>query len=353
MAPALSVIVPVYNTEKYIEACIDSILAQTYTDYEIILVDDASTDGSGRICDAYAANYHFIKSIHKEHGGPTHTRKAGLKEASGTYVSYIDSDDYIDPHMYEFLMDKLSEYHADIAICNVVIETENTRIPLYLSYKEGFYDKDQLKREIYPSMLFSNEKNMPGIHPSLCNKIIRRPILEQVIISIADEIYFGEDGICTYPCMLDAESVYITYDKFFYIYRQIGTSISQKYDKRLLNELPVLISAFDEEFAKRDFAGRKQINCYAALQLVYGIRNELLCNKSRPLRDKVKEIKKYVSKPRLQDVFRTVRQEPLDRRLKRKIVLLRKKRIYLLYVLFHIKEKIASLKGKRDEKRVT
>ena len=353
MAPALSVIVPVYNTEKYIEACIDSILAQTYTDYEIILVDDASTDGSGRICDAYAANYHFIKSIHKEHGGPTHTRKAGLKEASGTYVSYIDSDDYIDPHMYEFLMDKLSEYHADIAICNVVIETENTRIPLYLSYKEGFYDKDQLKREIYPSMLFSNEKNMPGIHPSLCNKIIRRPILEQVIISIADEIYFGEDGICTYPCMLDAESVYITYDKFFYIYRQIGTSISQKYDKRLLNELPVLISAFDEEFAKRDFAGRKQINCYAALQLVYGIRNELLCNKSRPLRDKVKEIKKYVSKPRLQDVFRTVRQEPLDRRLKRKIVLLRKKRIYLLYVLFHIKEKIASLKRKRDEKRVT
>ena len=234
MAPALSVIVPVYNTEKYIEACIDSILAQTYTDYEIILVDDASTDGSGRICDAYAANYHFIKSIHKEHGGPTHTRKAGLKEASGTYVSYIDSDDYIDPHMYEFLMDKLSEYHADIAICNVVIEMENTRIPLYLSYKEGFYDKDQLKREIYPSMLFSNEKNMPGIHPSLCNKIIRRQILEQVIISIADEIYFGEDGICTYPCMLDAESVYITYDKFFYIYRQIGTSISQKYDKRLL-----------------------------------------------------------------------------------------------------------------------
>lgn len=353
MAPALSVIVPVYNTGKYIEACIDSILAQTYTDYEIILVDDASTDGSGRICDAYAAKYHFIKSIHKEHGGPTHTRKAGLKEASGTYVSYIDSDDYIDPHMYEFLMDKLSEYHADIAICNVVIETENTRIPLYLSYKEGFYDKDQLKREIYPSMLFSKEKNMPGIHPSLCNKVIRRPILEQVIVNIADEIYFGEDGICTYPCMLDAESVYITYDKFFYIYRQIGTSISQKYDKRLLNELTVLISAFDEEFAKRDFDGRMQINCYAALQLVYGIRNELLCNKSRTLRDKVKEIKNYVSKPRLQDVFRTVCQEPVDRRLKHKVFLLRKKWIWLLYALFHIKEKITSLKGKRNEKRVT
>ena len=155
MAPALSVIVPVYNTETYIIECINSILSQTYTDYEIILVDDASTDGSGRICDAYAAKYNFIKSIHKAHGGPTHTRKAGLKEARGTYVSYIDSDDYIDPHMYEYLMDKLSKHHGDIAVCNIAVETENTRIPLYINFKEGFYNKDQLKREIYPSMLFS------------------------------------------------------------------------------------------------------------------------------------------------------------------------------------------------------
>ena len=337
MAPALSVIVPVYNTETYIIECINSILSQTYTDYEIILVDDASTDGSGRICDAYAAKYNFIKSIHKAHGGPTHTRKAGLKEARGTYVSYIDSDDYIDPHMYEYLMDKLSKHHGDIAVCNIAVETENTRIPLYINFKEGFYNKDQLKREIYPSMLFSKEKNMPGIHPSLCNKIIRRSILEKAIAHIPDEIYYGEDGICTYPCMLDAEGVYITYDKFFYIYRQIGTSISQKYDKRIFKKLPVLISAFDEEFAKRDFDGRIQINCYAALQLIYCIRNELLYNKSRTLHEKVKKIKNYIEKPRFQEIFKTIRQENVNRHLKNKIFLLREKQIYLLYVLFYMK----------------
>ena len=353
MAPALSVIVPVYNTEQYIKECIDSILAQTYTDYEIILVDDASTDKSGIICDAYAAKYDFIKSIHKEHGGPTHTRKAGLKEARGTYISYIDSDDYIDPHMYAFLMDKLSEYHADIAICNIVIETEHTRIPLYLNYEEGFYNKDQLKREIYPSMLFSKEKNMPGIHPSLCNKVIQRSLLENVLTDITDEISFGEDGICTYPCMLDAERVYITSDKFFYIYRQIGTSISQKYDKKFLEKLPALISVFDAEFAKRGFDGKIQIDCYTALQLMFGIRNELLYDKNRTIHNKVKTVKQSLSAPRFQDVFQTVCREPVNRRLKQKIFLLRKKWIRLLYAVFYIKEQLLLLKGKRNEKRVT
>lgn len=350
MTPKLSVIIPVYNTEKYIKECVDSIINQTFKDYEIILVDDASTDGSGRICNEYAAKYDFIKVIHKEHGGPTHTRKAGLKEARGAYVSYIDSDDYIEPQMYDFLMDKLLKYDADIAICNILIKTENSRIPLYLDFEEGFYNKEKLKRDIYPNMLFSPMKNMPGIHPSLCNKVIRRSILENAITDITDEIYFGEDGICTYPCMLDAKSVYITYDKFFYIYRQTGASISQKYDKRLLRKLPILISVFDTEFEKRNYDGRSQINCYAALQLIFSIRNELLYNKNKTLREKVKNLKEYISQPRFQEVLKTIRYENISKQVKYKIFLLRIKWIYLLYLQFYFKEKILLLKEKRNER---
>lgn len=350
MTPKLSVIIPVYNTEKYIKECIDSVINQTFKDYEIILVDDASTDGSGIICDEYAAKYNFIKTIHKEHGGPTHTRKAGLKEARGTYISYIDSDDYIEPRMYDFLMDKLLKYDADIAICNIVFKIGNSRIPFYLDFKEGFYNKEKLKRDIYPYMLFSPNKNMPGIHPSLCNKVIRRSILENIIMGITDEIYFGEDGICTYPCMLDAKSVYITYDKFFYIYRQNGTSITHKYDKRLLRKLPVLISVFDAEFEKRNFDGRSQINCYAALQLIFSIRNELLYNENKTLHKKVKDLKKYLSQPRFQEVLKAVRHENISKQVKFKIFLLRTKQIYLLYLLFYCKEKILLLKEKRNER---
>lgn len=199
-------------------------------------------------------------------------------------------------------------------------------------------------------MLFSPMKNMPGIHSSLCNKVIRRSILENAIMDITDEIYLGEDGICTYPCMLDAKSVYITYDKFFYIYRQTCASISHKYDKRLLRKLPILISVFDTEFEKRNFDGRSQINCYAALQLIFSIRNELLYNKNKTLREKVKNLKEYISQPRFQEVLKTIRYENISKQVKYKIFLLRIKWIYLLYLQFYFKEKILLLKEKRNER---
>ncbi len=349
MTPELSVIIPVYNTERYIKKCINSIINQTFTDYEIILVDDASTDASGRICDEYAAKYDFIKVVHKDHDGPTHTRKAGLRAARGRYISYIDSDDYIEPQMYEFLMDKLMKYNADIAICNIAIETENSRLPLYLNFKEGLYNKERLKSEIYPNMLFSHDKNVPGIHPSLCNKVIRRQVIEKVIMDITEEIYLGEDAICTYPCMLDAKSVYITYDKFFYIYRQTSLSMSHQYDERLLKKLPLLISVLDMAFEKRSFGGKNQINCYAALQLILSIRNELLYNKNKTLREKVKELKNYISQPRFQEIFKTVQHENISALVKYKIFLLCKKRLYLLYLLFYFKERYLLLKEKINE----
>ena len=104
MNPKLSVIIPVYNAEKFLDKCINSILNQPYKDLEIVLVDDSSTDASAAICDGYAENYDFIKVIHKEHGGPIHTRKTGFLNSCGEYVSYIDSDDYIEPGMYEYMM---------------------------------------------------------------------------------------------------------------------------------------------------------------------------------------------------------------------------------------------------------
>ncbi len=349
MPPKLSVIIPVYNTEKYIRECIESILKQSFCDYEIILVDDASTDLSGKICDEYAEKYNNIKVIHKEHGGPIHTRKAGLEAATGEFISCIDSDDYIEPNMYEFLLEKISKHNADIAICNIVIKSENSSLPLFLEFEEGFYNKERLIDEIYPNMLFSKKKNMPGIHPSLCNKVIRKTILKNVISGMPNEIYFGEDGICTYPCMLDANGIYITYDKFFYVYRQTGNSVSQKYDKRLLKKLPMLLTVFDFEFKNRNFDGRNQTNSYAALQLLYSIRNELLYNDAKTLHTKVKETRDYIKRPRILQVIKDTPKGTLPKIEKFKIFLLRIKLIYVLYLLFRIKEKILLMKENRNE----
>lgn len=114
---AISVIVPVYNVEPYLRKCVDSILAQTLPGIEIILVDDGSTDGSGFVCDEYARNNERIRVIHKENGGLSSARNAGLDAAKGEYVAFVDSDDCIAPEMYQRLLCALQESKADLSIC--------------------------------------------------------------------------------------------------------------------------------------------------------------------------------------------------------------------------------------------
>ena len=114
----ISIIVPVYQVEKYIRQCIESILAQTFTDFELILVDDGSKDNSGKICDEYAEKDKRIRVIHKENDGLSDARNKGLDNASGNYFMFVDGDDYISPNMAECLYKKISEAKADIAACN-------------------------------------------------------------------------------------------------------------------------------------------------------------------------------------------------------------------------------------------
>lgn len=113
----ISVIVPVYNVEPYLRKCLDSILAQTYTNLEIIVVDDGSTDGSGRICDEYAAKDARIRVIHKANGGLSDARNAGMAVAKGSYIGFVDSDDYVAPKMYEMLYLFAVKNELDVAMC--------------------------------------------------------------------------------------------------------------------------------------------------------------------------------------------------------------------------------------------
>ena len=115
--PLISVIVPIYNVEKYLNKCVDSIINQTYKNLEIILVDDGSPDNCPQICDEYAKKDKRIKVIHKENGGLSDSRNVGIQEAKGEYIGFIDSDDYIDSEMYEYLYNLIEKYSADISNC--------------------------------------------------------------------------------------------------------------------------------------------------------------------------------------------------------------------------------------------
>ena len=158
----LSIIVPVYNVEKYLEDCIESLLNQTYKNYEIILVDDGSTDSSGKICDIVAESSSKIKVIHKENGGLSSARNTGLRVARGRYIGFVDSDDYILPTMYEKLIYSMSRYKAQIASCQYFTFDTNDILKEKVVETKGnciqgkFCDKQEVFKKLleFPSIYF-------------------------------------------------------------------------------------------------------------------------------------------------------------------------------------------------------
>lgn len=135
--PKVSIIVPIYNMEKYLGRCIDSILVQTHTNIEVILVDDGSTDSSPQVCDDYAKRDPRIKVIHKSNGGLSSARNAGLDIATGDYIGFVDSDDYISTDMYKVLAERLDNSDCEIANVMYVIKQflpEKLRANAYVSH---------------------------------------------------------------------------------------------------------------------------------------------------------------------------------------------------------------------------
>ena len=135
----VSVIVPVYNSEKYLNRCVDSILNQTYRSIELILVDDGSPDNSGRICDEYAEKDSRVRVIHKANAGVSAARNSGLEVASGDYATFVDSDDYIEPDMYSDMMEKVNQYNCDVVMCDCVKDFPDRSEIYSHNIRTGFY----------------------------------------------------------------------------------------------------------------------------------------------------------------------------------------------------------------------
>ena len=130
MGPLISVIVPVYNVEDYLSKCVASILAQSYKNLQVILVDDGSTDRCPEICDDIAKRESRVQTIHKKNGGLSSARNAGIDAANGDFLAFVDSDDYIAPDMYEYLYRNMAETESDISICGKYVVYENGRLIL-------------------------------------------------------------------------------------------------------------------------------------------------------------------------------------------------------------------------------
>ena len=152
----ISVIVPIYNVEKYLNRCVDSIINQTYKNLEIILVDDGSPDNCGKICDEYAKKDKRIKVIHKKNGGLSDARNAGIDLAKGKYIGFVDSDDYIEKDMYSYLYNLVLENNAQISICNWYEVNENERIDKNIKFNDFTIGKDRAIEMLIQDKIIKN-----------------------------------------------------------------------------------------------------------------------------------------------------------------------------------------------------
>lgn len=330
--PQLSIIIPIYNTEKYLRECIDSILAQTFTDFEVILVDDGSTDASGAICDEYSRLDHRVRVTHQKNAGVTRARKNGAMLAKGDYVTYVDSDDWIDRDTYSNIMNNMEKNNADIGIFAMILEKNKpTIIRNYVG--EGGFSKGMLEETVYPKMLFDYSLNQAGLIASLCNKIIKREILQRAISTIPDDLNYGEDAISGYLSLLNASSVYICNDPFYH-YRENFSSISHADFSVMRQRILALDFEMNRCFSEYDFDLLSQMNGHITRHTVEAVRQELLYSTEKSFSERIRTVRDFCEQPQIAFALEKSYPNIFVKKEKIKVCLIRLKLFGLLYFLF-------------------
>ena len=223
-----SVIVPVYKVEKYLVNCIESVLNQTFSDFELILVDDGSPDSCPEICDRYKEKDERIKVVHKLNGGLASARRAGIKVAEGEYVFNLDSDDLIEPDTLECAHRIIKEKECDIVSFSYRwVKKGNTVNVTNDGLDEGLYKSDDIEKYIFPRLLM--DKDMNHVSYYLSGKAVKRDLLTPHQLGVSEKISLGEDLCCVIPCYLNANSVYIS-KKEAYLYTVREDSISKEFN---------------------------------------------------------------------------------------------------------------------------
>lgn len=248
-APFLSIVVPAYNVEKYIRQCVDSILAQSFTDFELLLVDDGSKDSTGEICDMYAEQDSRVRVIHKENGGLVSARKAGLTEARGEYAAYVDGDDWVSEEMFGKLCGCAVEQNADVVIADYYASYEDKNIKTTQNMRTGRYTGEQICEEIYPNLICKGEYFSFGFFPCVWGKIFKRELLLEKQMQVDDAIHLGEDAACFYPLLLKTNSIYYLKEQYLCYYRIRQNSMSHSVKKSYYTEeILMLLRGMQKQF---------------------------------------------------------------------------------------------------------
>ncbi|WP_421804056.1 glycosyltransferase family 2 protein [Flagellimonas sp.] len=223
MDTAISVIVPIYKIEAYLPKCIDSLLNQSFTDFELILVNDGSPDSCPMICDDYAKVDARVKVVHKENGGLLSARKEGLKNAKGKYVAYVDGDDWVDTYYLDILF-KLAEANSSDLVVTGHFREFDGKIETISPKLTGIFDENEIRFSILPKAIYNGRFCEHEISTYVWNKLFKKELLDQVLFDVPNEIIMGEDAAITYSYLAISKKMTVSGIPLYY-YRQRHDSI--------------------------------------------------------------------------------------------------------------------------------
>lgn len=275
----VSVVVPVYNVEKYVEKCIVSILNQSFTNFELIIIDDGSTDDSYNICKKYVQKDKRIRLIHKNNTGLVPSWKLGVKESHSEYIVFIDSDDYIEKDYLKELYDCYKKYKVQIVIAPTKKYVNNKLVNLKYKVKPGLYDYTEYKKDILPKILNDGGLFQSRILlPNRWGKLIPRDLILCKMKYVDNKSTYAEDLSLLIPIFLDIKSIYlIEAPNASYIYRIRNGSMVRGYDKNRWKSVKLvyknLYSALRSSNAGNNLYDQLSLDYYSALIQCY--KNEI------------------------------------------------------------------------------
>lgn len=263
----VSVVVPVYNADEYLNRCIDSLLKQTLKEIEIILVDDGSTDLSSQICDEYEKNNSNIKVLHLENGGPARARNKGIEIATGEYIGFADSDDYCHPEQFEKLYQNAKDNNCDIAMCSFFVDSVKGFEPIIIPFKPLYNSNEEIKNNVIKC--FYGEY-VHGLN-SLCIKIFRMSLLNDNNIRMDETLKRAEDMWFVFDALKVSNVFSYINDNLYYYYQNessiMHNSKNDSYEhwvrnrKRLLKENEEFGFEIDNNLFYKDFIYKTIMFC--------------------------------------------------------------------------------------------
>lgn len=279
--PKVSIIVPVYNTEKYLKQCIDSIISQTLKDIEIIIIDDGSAQECASFCDELAKSDSRIQVIHKENGGLGFARNSGINAAHGEYIGFVDSDDYIKPMMYETLYTSAVKTDADLAISGICFVGGNTFSQSGDYIEKNCFEKDTVfeKGDIKNLLLgvvgaLPQESDDSRYGVSVCKNIFKRSLLSEKNIEFFSERKFiSEDTLFMVDFIKHAKNV-VGINGAFYCYRRNDDSLSKSYKIDRFEKTMIFLSELESHI--KDTIDKDEYNLYLS-RLIQGY-GRVLCS---------------------------------------------------------------------------